>query len=216
MTPGQNLESCAMTKIKICGITRIDDALYCAGLGTDYLGFVFAPGPRNVSPEKAAEIIGELGGMNVLAAGVFVNEEEEEVKRTADLCGLDVLQFHGEETPEFCGRFPEFSVFKAFRIKCESDLARLKEYRTDAHLIDAFVEGLRGGTGKLLPAEIAAKAAEFTGRLFLSGGLDPENVAGRVESVKPFGVDVSSGVERSPGVKDREKLKRFINAVRNV
>lgn len=205
-----------MTRIKICGITGIHDALFCAELGADYIGLVFAPSPRRVSPRKAAEIIRELRGMNVMAAGVFVNENEEEVKRTADLCGLDVLQFHGDEAPEFCRRFPGYSVFKAFSIRDENDLAKMNDYDADALLVDSFVEGLRGGTGKMLSADIALKAAKLADRLFLSGGLSPGNVSDCIERVKPFGVDVSSGVEKSPGIKDREKVKNFINAVRDI
>ncbi len=205
-----------MIRIKICGITGIDDALYCAELGADYIGLVFAPSPRRVSPGQASEITRQLRGMNVMAAGVFVNEAEEEVKRTADLCGLDVLQFHGDEDPEFCRRFPGYSVFKAFSVRDENDLAGMKDYDADALLVDSFVEGQRGGTGKMLSSDIALKAAGITERLFLSGGLAPGNVAECIKRGKPFGVDVSSGVEQSPGIKDREKVKKFIDAVRDI
>ncbi len=203
-----------MVKVKICGITNIMDAVFASRLGADYLGFVFADSPRRISPERASEIIKALEGLNVRAAGVFVNEDEEEIKRIAALCPLEVLQLHGDESPEFCGRFKGYSVFKAFRARNKDDIAAIKDYEADAFLIDSFVEGMHGGTGKVLSHDLALEAARYTGRLFLSGGLTPENVSGLIARVSPFGVDVSSGVEKSPGIKDEEKIKKFMDAVR--
>ena len=203
-----------MTRIKICGITNLRDALLCAGLGADYLGFVFAESPRRILPREASEIIKALKGLNARSVGVFVNEKEEEIKRIGELCSLDVIQLHGEETPEFCGRFKGYSVFKAFRLRDEADIAVMKDYEADALLIDSFVEGRHGGTGKRLSPGLAGKAAVYSERLILSGGLTPGNVRGCIAKIKPFGVDVSSGVEKSPGRKDAGKVKSFIEAAR--
>ncbi len=203
-----------MVKVKICGITSLMDAVFASRLGADYLGFVFADSPRRISPERASEIIKGLEGLNVRAAGVFVNEKEDEIKRIAALCPLDVIQLHGDESPDFCGRFKGFSVFKAFRLRNEDDTAAIKDYEADAFLVDSFVEGMRGGTGKVLSAGLALEAARHTDKLILSGGLTPENVSGLIAMVRPFGVDVSSGVEKSPGIKDEEKVKKFIDAAR--
>lgn len=199
-----------MPEIKICGITRVEDAVECARLGADYLGFVFAGSPRRVSPVKAAEIIRELRGGGTRAAGVFVDEDEQTVWKILELCRLDVLQFHGRETPEYCGLFGGVPVIKAFRLRFSGDAARFRDYGVFAHLADAFAEGKPGGTGKTIPRELAAEAARESKRLFLSGGLTPRNVAVHIENINPFGADVSSGVEKSPGVKDIEKVKAFI------
>ncbi len=203
-----------MIKIKICGITNIPDALAAARSGADYLGFVFAESPRRVSPGHAAEITKELKGEGVKTAGVFVNEEEDYVRKTAELCSLDVLQFHGEESPDYCRRFPGYIIFKAFRLRSSADVGLMKVYDVYACLADAFVEGVYGGTGKTISPELSLEAAPAAKRLILSGGLSPENVSSCIEKINPFGVDVSSGVEKSPGVKDVEKLMRFINIAR--
>lgn len=203
-----------MPEIKICGITRAGDAVECARLGADYLGFIFAASPRRVSPREAAEIIRELRGGGARATGVFVNEREQTVREIMELCHLDALQFHGTETPEYCGKFGGTPVIKAFRLRSAGDAEMFRDYRVFAHLADAFVEGKPGGTGKTLPRELAAEAAAASGRLFLSGGLNPGNIAACIAEINPFGVDVSSGVEASPGLKDIGKVKAFIDNAR--
>ncbi len=179
------------------------------------MGFVFADSPRKISPGKASEISKEIRGMGVCAVGVFVNEAEDEIRRISEICSLDYVQLHGEESPEFCRKFKDTGVFKAFRAKDADEVMRIKEYEADAYLLDSFTEGVYGGTGKTVAAELAEKALSLTDRLILSGGLTHENVAGFLAKIKPFGVDISSGVEQSPGVKDKEKILSFINAVRN-
>ncbi len=203
-----------MIKIKICGITNLTDGLVCQNLGVDYIGFVFAPSPRRVSPAAAAGIAGALKGKGPELAGVFVNEKEDVIKKTADLCSLDVIQLHGEEPASFCGKFAGRKVFKAFRVKNENDLHAMEDYRVDALLVDSFVRGKHGGTGKTLSLELAAKAAALGKNIILSGGLSPENVGSYIDAIDFFGVDVSSGVEAGPGRKDENKIKRFVNAVR--
>jgi phosphoribosylanthranilate isomerase len=203
-----------MIKVKICGITNVPDALTAAAAGADYIGFVFAESPRRVSPARAGEIIKALKGSGVSAVGVFVNEKERDVRNTAELCSLDVLQFHGDEPPEYCRRFSDYIVFKAFRLKNEVDIPVMKEYDVCACLADAFVEGRFGGTGRIIPPGLASKAGGAVKRMILSGGLTPDNVSSCIGEVEPFGVDVSSGVEKSPGLKDDEKMRIFINAAR--
>ncbi len=204
-----------MIKIKICGLTSLGDAVFCAGSGADYLGFVFAESPRRISPVKASGIAKEIRDMGASPVGVFVNESEYEIKRISDMCRLDYIQLHGDESPEFCRRFKDVGVFKALRARDAHEVMRIEEYEADAYVLDSFTEGVYGGTGKTVAVDLARKALSLTDRLILSGGLTHENVKGILAEMEPFGVDVSSGVEQSPGVKDREKLSSFINAVRN-
>jgi phosphoribosylanthranilate isomerase len=197
-------------KIKICGITNLVDALMCKNLGADYLGFVFAESPRRILPKAAAPIIKELPPGNLKTVGVFVNETEENVKRTADYCGLNVLQFHGDENPDYCLRFAGYSVFKAFRLKSKDDVKRIADYSVDAFLVDTFSKGKYGGNGVSIPIEFVKEASELTDRLIVSGGLTPDNVSSYIDVINPFAVDVSSGVEKKPGKKDEHKVRRFI------
>lgn len=202
-----------MTKVKICGITNIDDALHAADCGADALGFVFFDkSPRCVSPEQARGIIAELPPF-VAAVGLFVNEQPQRILEIAESCAIDVLQLHGDETPQDCLLSPH-RVVKALRIKDESSLAPLGDYAVSALLLDAWVAGAYGGTGHVSNWELAAKAAE-THRIILAGGLNPDNVSKAVRAVRPYGVDVSSGVEDSPGRKNHEKVEAFIRAAKN-
>ncbi len=203
-----------MIKIKICGITNLPDGLACQNLGVDYIGFVFAPSPRRISPADAAGIADALKQGGTEFVGVFVNEKEDVIKKIADLCSLDVVQLHGDEPASFCGKFAGRKIFKAFRVKNENDLHAMEDYRVDALLVDSFVRGKYGGTGKTLPLELAAKAAASGKNIILSGGLSPENVGSYIDVINFFGVDASSGVEAGPGKKDENKIKRFVNAVR--
>ncbi len=201
-----------MTKVKICGITNSADAAAAVEAGADALGFVFySKSPRAVTKEAARDIIAGLPPF-VTTVGVFVNEVADMVKEIKEFCRLDKIQLHGEEGPEYCTKIPG-GVIKAIRIKDTGDIDSLKEYNVSAFLLDAFVEGMPGGTGTTFDWSIAVEAKRY-GRIILSGGLTPENVAEAVERVAPYAVDVSSGVERTPGVKDPNKIRRFIERVK--
>jgi len=199
-----------MVKVKICGITNLEDALMAVEAGADALGFVFyRDSPRHIYPEQAALIINKLPPF-VQTVGLFVNEDFTTVNETADLCGLDLLQLHGDETPEYCQAVNR-RVIKAFRVKEISSLNVIHKYNVAACLLDAWSPSAPGGTGKTFNWEIAAAAA--TERIILAGGLTPENVAEAVRIVKPYAVDVSSGVEYAPGKKDAELLQRFFRSL---
>jgi phosphoribosylanthranilate isomerase len=201
------------TRIKICGITNLADAQAAVAAGADVLGLNFFEGsPRHVSMKKAAEIAKQLPPF-VMRAGVFVNADEDLVTRAIGECGLSLLQFHGDEPPEFCVQFGLMSM-KAFRIRGAESLKELPKFPTDAWLLDAYSPEARGGTGEKFNWDLAIEAQKFGKPVFLAGGLTPENVADAVRKVRPFGVDVASGVESAPGKKDRVKIRAFIAAVR--
>jgi len=201
-------------KIKICGVTNIEDAKACADLGVDFIGFVFAESPRRITKEEAKRIIDELPE-TVKKVGVFVNEEISVVEDIASFCGLDALQFHGDEEPDYCMHFMGGKeVFKAFRLRDKDDLAPIPSYKVNAYLLDAFVEGLYGGTGKTFKWELATDVKNFGCPIILSGGLNAGNVGEVIRKVRPEIVDVSSGVEAAPGKKDPGKLREFVKIVR--
>jgi len=201
-----------MIKIKICGITNLDDAMAAAEDGADALGFNFyKKSPRYVDPGKAAEIIHQLPPF-ITPVAVFVNEREEKVRDIQFTTGIKVLQFHGDERPEFCDRFAT-RVIKAFQVKDKDSLKHMAHYHVGALLLDSYREGLRGGTGTTFDWHLAV-VAKTLGRVVLAGGLTPENVAEAVKLVQPYGVDVTGGVEREKGLKDHAKLKKFITEVR--
>ena len=198
-----------MVKVKICGITSLEDALTAVDAGADALGFVFYPqSPRHINPEQAADIIRKLPPF-VQTVGLFVDEELSIVNATADQCGLDVIQLHGEESPEYCDSVRR-RVIKAFRVKDITTLDSLLPYHVSGCLLDAWTPAAHGGTGQTFNWEIAAEAVKRGHRIVLAGGLTPDNVAEAVRRVNPFAVDVSSGVESSPGRKDADKIKKFI------
>jgi phosphoribosylanthranilate isomerase len=203
------------TIVKICGITNIDDGLAAAESGADAIGLMFfEQSPRNVSLQTASEIANRLPPY-IIKVGVFVNPTEELVMRAISGCGLNILQFHGEETPEFCQLFPVMTI-KAFRVKDEDSLKPLPEYQTDAWLLDAYVADKLGGTGAKFNWDLAITAQKLGRPIFLAGGLTPENVADAVRKVQPYAVDVSSGVESAPGKKDHAKVRAFIAAAKSV
>lgn len=203
-----------MTRIKICGITREEDLLAAARLGADAIGLVFyAKSPRYVTPLRAAELLRALPPF-VTSVGLFVNASPEEVRATLAVAPLDLLQFHGNEEPEYCASFG-LPYLKAIRVKPEVDLVQYAACYASARglLLDAFVEGIPGGTGlsfdwSLIPSDLSLPVV-------LSGGLDPANVQQAVEQVKPWAVDVSSGVEAAKGIKDAAKIAAFVQGVRN-
>ncbi len=205
-----------MIRIKICGITNLEDALLAAELGADALGFIFyPPSPRAVAPDAAQAIIAQLPPF-VTTVGVFVDEDAATVKELAAAVGLDWLQLHGQETPEYCRTLGR-RVVKAFRIQDEKSLAGLEAFRgaTRAFLLDTYKKGLVGGTGETFNWDLALEAKKY-GPIILAGGLTPRNVAQAIAAAQPQAVDVASGVEAAPGKKDPERLRAFFAAVKGI
>jgi phosphoribosylanthranilate isomerase len=194
-------------RVKICGITNLDDARAAVDAGAVALGFNFHPlSPRCVGPELAAEIVAQLPRW-VCTVGVFVNASREHVAAVGRLAQLTALQFHGEEDPDFC-RGWEQKVLKAIRVRDAAAALVAQRYAVDFILADAYVEGQFGGTGQRVPAEYVQGLDRS--RLVLAGGLTVDSVADAIRSVRPFAVDVASGVERAPGKKDWQLMRRFI------
>ena len=203
------------TQVKICGVTNVADALMAAEAGADLIGLNFyEKSPRYISLATAAEISRALSPF-VLRVGVFVNPEAEQVMEAIAACGLNLLQFHGDEDSDFCTQFGLMSV-KALRVRDAESLQKLESFNTDAFLLDAYSKSGLGGTGEKFNWELAVEAQKFGKPIFLAGGLTPENVADAVQQVRPFAVDVSSGVESAPGKKDAAKVRAFIAAVKSV
>lgn len=201
-----------MVKIKICGITNLEDALAASDAGADALGFnFFKKSPRYVEPEKAAEIITRLPPF-VMPVAIFVNEREDKIRDIMFTTGIKVLQFHGDERPEFCGRFAARAI-KAFQVKDKESLKQMVHYHVSGLLLDSYRDGVRGGTGTTFDWHLAVVAKTF-GRVILAGGLTPDNVSEAVKLVQPYGVDVAGGVEKEKGIKDHAKIKKFVTAVR--
>jgi phosphoribosylanthranilate isomerase len=205
-----------MVKVKICGITNPSDARRSAESGADALGFVFAQSPRRVSPERARSIIKKLPPF-VIPVGVFVDEEVDKVLEVAAYTGLKAVQLHGSETPNYMEDLLDqgwFWTIKSLRIKRRGDVRRLSRYKAHAFLLDSHEKGRLGGTGKPFPWHLAREARRL-GTTILAGGLNPENVREAIRVVRPYAVDVSSGVESSPGRKDRQLVKEFIRAAKS-
>ncbi|OQY24250.1 MAG: N-(5'-phosphoribosyl)anthranilate isomerase [Desulfobacteraceae bacterium 4572_35.2] len=195
-------------RVKVCGITTIEDALHAIASGADALGFVFyQKSPRYVSPEQAALIITQLPPF-VSVVGLFVNETSQSIRTIIDRCRLDIVQLHGDETPSQC-QYDGVKVVKALRIRSQQCLVGLEDYPVSALLLDAWVDGAYGGTGELGSWGLAAQAAQNF-PVILAGGLTPDNVSAAIAAVKPYAVDVSSGVERSLGHKDPRLVQSFI------
>jgi phosphoribosylanthranilate isomerase len=200
-------------RVKICGITHPEDALEAVEAGADALGFMFYErSPRHVDLAEAGDIARRLPPF-VAKVGVFVNPTADYVRQAIAQSGLDTLQFHGEESSDFCSQFG-LKVIKAFRVSDASLLPALLAYATDAWLLDSYVPGQLGGTGECFNWDLALEAKSHGRPIILAGGLTPENVAEAVRRVRPFGVDVSSGVESAPGEKDADKMRAFIAAAR--
>jgi len=202
-------------KVKICGITNLTDAIAAVDFGADALGFVLFQGsPRYISYSDAASIIKKLPPLTT-TIGVFVDERPEQIEKIIGLTGIDVVQLHGNEPPEICN----FSrrIIKAIRVKYLESLNPLIHYkdRVSAFLLDTFTPEIFGGTGQIFNWDIALDAKQF-GRIILAGGLTPDNIAEAVGRVRPYGVDVSSGVESEKGKKDHKKLKLFIERAKGI
>tara|TARA_B100000315_G_scaffold248965_1_gene279521 strand:- start:5 stop:637 length:633 start_codon:yes stop_codon:yes gene_type:complete len=200
------------TKVKICGTTSLNDALLAIESGADAVGFIFhKESPRNISEKDVKDIVVRLPPF-IETVGVFVNETSDKVNRIAEQCRLTAVQLHGDESPAFCRRVKR-RVIKAVRVKDAESLKGMSGYDVSGYLLDAFNEESRGGTGKIFDWNLALRAKK-QGPVIIAGGLNPFNVYTAIHRVKPYGVDVCSGVEKSPGIKDPEKVGEFIKAVR--
>ena len=201
-----------MTRVKICGITNLEDALFAAEAGADALGFVFyARSLRCIAPDRVREIILRLPPF-VAKVGVFVNEELDRVRELMAYCHLDYAQLHGDEPPEQVAALAPRAI-KAARVRSAADVERLSAYQAAAYLLDTYHPTKLGGTGKTWDWELAMEAKKY-GPIILAGGLTPQNVTAAIERVHPYAVDVSSGVEAAPGVKDHQKVQCFIFAAK--
>lgn len=202
-----------MTQVKICGITNIEDALVASQCGAAALGFIFYPlSPRYIKPDEAKKIIKTLPD-KIIRVGVFVNEKPDKIKRIKDLCSLDMLQLHGDETPEYCRQFSTSVMIKAIELTNNNDINRALTYHVAVPLVDTRHAGLYGGTGKTSSWDLACRLQNKK-PLILSGGLNAENIAEALKTVSPAAVDINSGVEASPGKKDHKKLARIFDIIR--
>jgi phosphoribosylanthranilate isomerase len=207
-----------MTRIKICGNTNLGNAKLAVELGADYLGFIFVPSSkRAVTLDLAREILDGLGGFPN-TVGVFFNRPRQEVERIAIALGLKHLQFHGEETALYCDHFMRqgYEVIKTIHVKDAMSLKRLDEYNVSGFLFDTYSRSEKGGTGRTFDWSVIKDRPYVHEKLFLAGGLNVSNVADAIRAVKPFAVDIASGVESAPGVKDPDILRKFIETVRSV
>lgn len=201
-------------EVKICGITTLEDATAALGYGADMLGFIFySKSTRYITPEAAGKIISALPS-TVATVGVFVDALPDTVNKTVKASGINTVQLHGDESPEECASIRNAKVIKAFRISKREDLADISNYSVDAILLDTYVKGTHGGTGETFDWALATEAKRY-GPLILSGGLTPENISEAIRTVRPYAVDVSSGVESSPGVKVHELIKQFIERAKS-
>ena len=199
-------------KVKICGMTSLNDVKVAVDGGVDAVGFIFyKKSPRSVTMQAVREIVLELPPF-VDSVGVFVNETAEQINKIADHCKLDRVQLHGDESPAFCKKIRR-RVIKAIRVKDIQSLKKLSDYPVSSFLLDTFSEDQYGGTGKVLDWNLAFPAKKY-GPIILAGGLTPNNVRQAIQRIQPYGVDVCSGVESQPGIKDHKKMKAFLKNVK--
>lgn len=206
------------TRIKMCGTTNIDDALKAVECGVDALGFIFVPeSPRYITPEAAIGIVRQLPPL-VFKIGVFVNESSQEVEEIVHYLGLNGVQLHGEEDPEYCENLgytmPSCALIKAFRVGEHTTPSDFSPYNdvTNGFLLDTYEKDKAGGTGKSFNWQIL-ESLSLQKPVILAGGLTPENIGDAIEAVVPYAVDVNSGIEHAPGVKDHIRLERFVHKV---
>lgn len=207
---GEGRRGSEMTRVKICGISDVENALVAAEAGADAIGLVFAPSRRRVTVEQAREIVDALPPF-VTKVGLFVDEDPARIEEVADACRLDVVQLHGSESPGFCAALGR-TVIKAIRVKDAASLAVMDGYRVAGFLLDSYHPEVAGGTGRTFDWDLAEQVSGRY-RVILSGGLTPANVTEAIEKVRPHGVDVSSGVE-TDGRKDPAKIREFVMRVR--
>jgi len=207
-----------MTFIKICGITNLEDALAAAAAGADALGFNFyKPSSRYITPQNAREIVDQLPE-SLLTVGVFVNEESPDAVRSiANEAGIRALQLHGDESPAYCQELAaDYYVIKTFAVSDTFDSRQAEQYEVEAIMLDTKHNSLRGGTGRVFDWSVAQQAASTIPKLFLAGGLSPENIENAIKTVKPFAVDACSALEACPGKKNHDRVRVFVNTVRRV
>ena len=207
-----------MTRVKICGNTNYEDARLAVDLGADYLGFIFVPNTKRVlSVEQAGEVLSKLRDFKNIV-GVFCNQPKKEVETIAERLGLKFLQFHGEETALYCDSFMRkgYEVIKTFHVKDAMSLKRIEEYNVSAFLLDTYSHSEKGGSGIPFEWGVIEDKPYVHDKLFLAGGLNPGNVAQAIEKVRPFAVDVASGVESSPGIKDPQLLRAFLEKAKGM
>jgi len=203
-----------MVRVKICGITNIEDALASVHAGAHLLGFNFyRESPRYIEPAAARRIIDQLP-TSVLSVGVFVNEPGNEVKRIASEAGVQAVQLHGDESPSYCEELKDLFVIKALRVNINFEPEQAAEYETGAILLDGFSTRLYGGAGQNFDWSVAARTRPLVEKLFLAGGLNTNNVAAAINAVRPYAVDACSALESSPGRKDHARVRSFIEAVK--
>ncbi len=202
-----------MVKVKICGITNYEDAMFAAEAGADALGFIFAKSPRQIPPENAMNIIRRLPPF-IKKVGVFVDEAPENIKELVSFCGVDLIQLHGKETPEFCEQFMP-KVIRAIGVKDDSILRDIPAYtgKVSGLLLDTYSENLAGGTGRTFNWDLAIKAMELGIPVILAGGLGPSNIVEAVARVNPYAVDVNSGVEERPGKKSHALIRELFEKI---
>jgi len=206
-----------MTLIKICGITNLEDALAAIAAGADVLGFNFyKPSPRYITPSDARGIIKQLPE-SVLTVGVFVNEPREAVRNNAKEAGIKALQLHGDESPEYCRELAaDYFVIKTFAVASHLDVPPVQDYEVQAIMLDTKDSSLRGGTGRVFNWSIAQQISKLVPKIYLAGGLSPENIRDAIETVQPYAVDACSALEDKPGQKNHARIRAFVEAVRSV
>lgn len=204
-----------MVFVKVCGITSPEDALAAADSGADAIGLLFAESPRRLSRERAREISSVLPS-RVARVGVFVDATANDVLSAVREVGLDYAQLHGDETPETVREITQggVRVIKALRVRDESSISRMEEYAADLYLLDSWSESARGGTGERFEWTLAESIRGY-GNILVSGGITPENVGEALDFFEPYGVDASSSLERAPGEKDEERVRRFVSAAKS-
>lgn len=201
-----------MTKVKICGITNLNDAKIAVDYGADAIGFVFAESIRKVNEEKVKTIVQKLPPF-VTFVGLFVNETAKNIGDVCKYCGLDAIQLHGSEPPNFLNRLRQHKIIKAFRIRTASDIHLITRYKVNAILLDGYADNKMGGTGASFDWKIVKKV-KASSPIIIAGGLTHLNVLHAIKIANPYGVDVSSGVEDKPGKKDKRLIRKFIDAVK--